>query len=421
MIYIRDIFQWFIKLSLFRVVTKYSFSTNINIYSRQLLMAKKREQYYHNSVANPIYQTATYYFENTDQIIDYHLGKSKVGRYARYDNPSWLEVEEKLASLDKCEEALVFSSGMSAIAATLFTFLNAGENFLLTGKGYRNIRNFSFDLLGRFGVEVVTLPLASNDNFYDELAFLYKENTKVIFVESPSNPHLFLIDLQKLTKLIDEKTILIVDSTFATPINFQPKLFGADLVIHSCGKYIGGHADIMAGSVAGSRQLISEIRKTRNVIGNIIDPNAAFLLNRSLSTLEIRMNHLNEKGLILAKFLEGHPKVNQVFYTGLASHPQYDLAEKYLFGHGGVVTFELKGKKEEVSNFVDNIKLPYMGTNFGSSYSMIEQLSIFTYFNQTEQERKDLGITDNLVRYSIGLDDSIDEIIRDIEISLSCM
>jgi cystathionine gamma-synthase len=382
-------------------------------------MARKRKQYYRNSVANPIYQTATYYFENTEQVINYHLGKSKVGRYARYDNPSWLEVEEKLAHLDKCEEALVFPSGMSAIAATLFTFLSVGENFLFTGKGYRNIRNFSFDILGRFGIEVITLPLANSENFYERFTSLYKSNTKVIFVESPSNPHLFLVDLQKIKERIDETTILIVDSTFSTPINFQPKLFGADLVIHSCGKYIGGHADIMAGSVAGSTQLISKIRKTRNVIGNILDPHAAFLLNRSLSTLEIRMNHLNEKGLILAKFLESHPKVNRVFYTGLDSHPQNDLAKKYLSGHGGVVTFEIKGRKEDVSNFIDNIKLPYMGTHFGSSHSMIEQLSIFTYFNQTEEEKKDLGITDNLVRYSIGLDDSIDAIISDIEITFS--
>jgi cystathionine gamma-synthase len=382
-------------------------------------MAKKRKQYYCNSVVNPVYQTATYYFENTEQVINYHLGRTKVGRYARYDNPSWLEVEEKLAILDKCEDALVFPSGMSAIAATLFTFLSVGENFLFTGKGYRNIRNFSFDILGRFGIDVITLPLANGDNFYERFTSSYKSNTKVIFVESPSNPHLFLVDLQKIKERIDETTILIVDSTFSTPINFQPKLFGADLVIHSCGKYIGGHADMMAGSVAGSTQLISKIRKTRNVIGNIIDPQAAFLLNRSLSTLEIRINNLNEKGLLLAKFLESHPKVTKVFYTGLDSHPQNDLAKKYLSGHGGVVTFEIKGRKEDVSNFIDNIKLPYMGTNFGSSYSMIEQLSIFTYFNQTKGEKKDLGITDNLVRYSIGLDDSIDAIISDIDITFS--
>lgn len=378
-------------------------------------MSRIRKQYFQNSVTNPIYQTATYFFENTEQVIDYHLQKSKVGRYARYDNPSWLEVEEKLALLDECEDALIFPSGMGAITTTFFTFLKSGHQLLFTGKGYRNIRNFSFDIIKKFNIQVVTLPLLSCENLYERFDSLYNDSTKIVFIEAPSNPHMFLVDLHKIKQKLNEDTILIVDSTFSTPINFKPKYFGADLVIHSCGKYIGGHADIMAGSVAGNKELISEIRKTRNIVGSIIDPHSAFLLNRSLATLKMRMDQLNNNGLLLARFLEQHPKIKRVFYTGLDSHPQFDLAQKYLSGHGGVVTFELEGTKEDVSQFVDSTKLPYMGTNFGSSCSMIEQLSIFTYFNQTKQEKKELGITDNLVRFSIGFDDSIDELIDDIE------
>ena len=250
-------------------------------------MSRIRKQYFHNSVTNPIFQTATYYFENTEQVVDYHLKKSRVGRYARYDNPSWLEVEEKLASLDECEDALIFPSGMSAITTTFLTFLKSGHQLLFTGKGYRNIRNFSFDIIEKFNTRVVTLPLLNSENLYERFDSLYNDSTKIVFIEAPSNPHMFLIDLDKIKQKLNNNTILIVDSTFSTPINFKPKFFGADLVIHSCGKYIGGHADIMAGSVAGNKELISEIRKTRNIVGSIIDPHSAFLLNRSFATLKM--------------------------------------------------------------------------------------------------------------------------------------
>lgn len=380
-------------------------------------MSKKGKQYFNNGVVNPIHTSATYFFEDTDQVIRYHNKKEKVGRYGRYDNPNWLEVEEKLAKLDLCEGALVFPSGMSAIATTLMSLSNKGGKIIYTGKGYRNIRNLCGNILTKFGIETIPLSPADPKKFISDFKKHYGSDVDIVFLEIPSNPHLHLVDIEEIRKIMKEDAILIVDSTFSTPVNFQPIRWGADLIIHSCGKYIGGHADIMAGSVAGRKDAIEKIRNYRNILGSIVDSQTAYLLNRSIATLEMRMEHLNRAGLKPATFLESHPKVKKVFYSGLASYKNNALAEKYLSGHGGVVTFELDLSKEQTASFVDFLKIPFMGTNFGSCHSMIEQCSIFTYYNETEEVRNDLGITDTLIRYSVGFE-NVEDIISDLSRSL---
>ena len=207
---------------------------------------------------------------------------------------------------------------------------------------------------------------------------------------------------------------MIVDPTFASPINFHPKEYGIDLVIHSCSKYIGGHADLIAGSVSGSKELIETIRNFRNIMGTVIDPNSAFLLNRSLATLSMRMSYINQATQTLAEYLEQHPKVSRVFYTGLPTHPYYDLGQKYLKGHGGVISFEIEGSKTDTTKFIDSLKIPYIGSNFGSQHSMIEQCSIFTYYHQSESERQTLGISDTLIRFCLGFE-PVEDIIADFE------
>lgn len=283
-------------------------------------MGKKRKQYFSNSVVSPIHTSATYYFEDTDQVVRYHDKKEKVGRYGRYDNPNWLEVEKKLAKLDLCEDALVFPSGMSAIATTLMSLSKKGKRIIYTGKGYRNIRNLCGNILAKFGVDSVSLSPANSEKFMADFKKYYNDDTNIVFLEIPSNPHLHLVDLEEIKKIINGNTVLIVDSTFSSPINFQPAKWGADLVIHSCGKYIGGHADLMAGSVAGKKEIIEKIRTYRNVLGSIVDSHSAYLLNRSIATLKMRIEYLNQAGLRLAGFLENHPKVKKVFYSGLPSY-----------------------------------------------------------------------------------------------------
>lgn len=326
-------------------------------------------------------------------------------------------MEEKLAKLDLCEDALVFPSGMSAIATTLMSLTEKGKRIIYTGKGYRNVRNLCGNILAKFGIETISLSPSNAERFLEEFKKHYNGDTSIVFLEIPSNPHLHLVDVEEIKKIIRGDTMLIVDSTFSSPINFLPVNWGADLVIHSCGKYIGGHADLMAGSVAGKKDIIEKIRNYRNVLGSIVDSHTAYLLNRSIATLKMRIEYLNQAGLKLASFLESHPKVKKVFYSGLQSYPNRDLAEKYLSGHGGVVTFELKLSKEKTARLVDLLKIPYMGTNFGSCHSMVEQCSIFTYYKETKKVRDDLGISDTLIRYSIGFE-NIEDIINDIKDAL---
>jgi cystathionine gamma-synthase len=359
---------------------------------------------YQNSLITPVFQTATYYFKNTSEVEQYHDGSVKIGRYGRYDNPTWLDVEVRLADLEAADSALIFPSGMSAITSTLLCFLGPKKKLAYTSNGYRNVRTLCSDFLGRLGVDIIPLNLLDQPSFKSRVEEIGSEGLDAIFLETPSNPHLMLADIEFVREAVGPETLIIVDSTFATPVNFRPLTFGADLVIHSASKYLSGQADIVMGCVAGRSDLIEKIRIYRNVTGAICDPHAAFLLGRSLDTLEIRMRHLNSQGLELATFLEGQRNISKVFYTGLPSHPQFGLAKKCLTGHGGVVSFEVDASKEAVSAFIDRLTIPFMGTNFGSGHSMVEQCSVFTYHKQSKNERAELGISDRLVRYAVGFD-----------------
>ncbi|MDY7015578.1 MAG: aminotransferase class I/II-fold pyridoxal phosphate-dependent enzyme, partial [Cyanobacteriota bacterium] len=319
--------------------------------------------------------------------------------------------------IDESEEALLFPSGMNAITMIFLAFLKAGDKVIYAKECYRNTKKLCSHILENLNIEGIPISLKDTDRFNDEFDNFYTEEVKIVFIESPSNPHLYLVDFEKIKQKLNQNTLLVVDSTFATPVNCKPKRFGADLVVHSCTKYIGGHADVLAGSIAGSSKLISRVRELRNVMGCVVDSHSAFLLNRSLATLKLRMEYLNRVGLAIANFLEGHERISKVFYTGLSSHPHYKLANKYLEGHGGVLTFEVNASKKDVSAFVDALEIPYMASNFGSHYSTIEQCSIFTYHALSKDEREDIGISDGLVRLSLGFED-IDEIVKDIEKNL---
>jgi cystathionine gamma-synthase len=381
-------------------------------------MPRNVKRYYDNSPLLPVYRNVAYCFDDTAEVIAYHERKLELGRYARYDSPNCLLVEQELADLDECEAALVFTSGMSAITSMALALLKPGDKVLYTSHCYRNIRTLFDELLQSFGIEAIGLPSFCSEEAYYEIERRYDDKCRLLFIESPSNPHLYLADLVKIKSLIGPDTIVAVDSTLSSPENYKPRRFGADLVIHSCSKYIGGHGDLMAGSIAGSAISIDKIRKTRNIIGGILDPESASMIHRSLATLGLRMKSINEKGIYLAEQLASMPEVRRVYYTGILGHPNFDLATACLEGHGGVVSFELDGSASMTSKFIDAIKLPFMGSNFGSDISMIEQPRVFTYYACTNLECHQLGISDSLVRLSIGLRDSAEMLVADIRAAL---
>ncbi|MGY8736371.1 MAG: trans-sulfuration enzyme family protein, partial [bacterium] len=285
-----------------------------------------------NAITTPIYQTSTFWFRNSKEVTDYQEGKSDREEYGRYGNPTWRAVERKISALEGGEETVLFASGMCAATTTFMALLEEGSHLIVTSDCYRRTRQFIEQFLSRMGVEWTVIEPSNLDAFRDAI----RPNTKIFFTESPTNPYLRVIDVPAFTEVARAAGVMtIIDSTFATPVNHRALDDGADLVLHSATKYLGGHNDLLAGTVTGPRELIDPVRKALGVLGGIIDAHAAWLLLRGIKTLDIRMARHNENGLALATYLETHPKIKSVFYPGLASHPDHEVAKRVMTGFGG--------------------------------------------------------------------------------------
>ncbi len=358
-----------------------------------------------NVLTTPIYQTATYPFSRMAERLAYNEGKLSRLTYGRYGNPTQRAAEEKLAALEGGEDALLFASGMAAITTTFLTFLSQGDHLLFVDQCYWQTRTFATELLPRLGVEVGFVPRWAPG----EVEAAVRANTKVIFAEVPTNPHLHVPDLRELAGVAREcGAVLIVDSTMASPINLRPLELGADVVIHSATKYLGGHNDLLAGAAVSDAETIEKIKATRDYLGGIPDPHGAYLLIRGIKTLAVRVRHQNQAAQRIAEFLEGRPEVRRVYYPGLPSHPHHHIAVKQLSGFGGVVSFELEADAETTSRFLDALKLPYMASSFGGVESLVEQSALTSFCKFTPKERAELGIAESLVRLSVGLEDPED-------------
>jgi cystathionine gamma-synthase len=368
-----------------------------------------------NAVTTAIFQTSTYVFRDSHELIDYMEGNIEREEYGRYGNPTQRAVERKLAALDGGEAALLFSTGMCAITTTLLAMLGRGSHLVLTEDGYRRTRQFCRTLLHRLGIECTFVETGN----YEALEAAIRPTTRLIFSESPTNPHLRVMDLERLVAIGREHSVKIaIDSTFATPYNQRPLDFGIDLVIHSATKYLGGHNDLMAGVVVGSHGLVSAIRDMQAMLGGITDPHTAYLLLRGMKTLGIRLRKQNENGIAVARFLEGHPRVRRVYYPGLSSHPDYKVACEQMQGFGGVVSFEIDGDMKTTSTFIDRLHIPHTAPSLGGVETLIEQPALMSYFEMTSEDRAAIGIADQLVRLSLGVEDA-DDLIADLEQALT--
>jgi cystathionine gamma-synthase len=256
------------------------------------------------------------------------------------------------------------------------------------------------------------------DNDAMEAAIIPKK-TRILISESPTNPYLRIADLEKFAELGKTHRVLtLIDSTFATPINQRPLEWGIDFVLHSATKYLSGHNDILAGVVVGRGDRIKALKDSRGVLGGIVDPHAAFLLDRGIKTLGVRLGQQNATAYEVAQYLETHPAIDRVWYPGLESHPDYAIASEQMGSFGGVVTFEVKGDLKITSDFIDRLRIPYIAPSLGGVESLIEQPALMSYFEKTTEERLELGIKDNLVRFAIGIEDT-DDILEDLEQALA--
>jgi cystathionine gamma-synthase len=368
-----------------------------------------------NAVTTPIFQTATYAFRDTHELIEYMEGRVEREEYGRYGNPTQRVVERKLAALDGGEAALLFSTGMCAITTTLLAMLGRGSHIVLTEDGYRRTRQFCRTLLQRLGIEHTFVETGN----YAALEAAIRPSTRLIFSESPTNPHLRVMDLDRLAEIGRQHNVKIaIDSTFATPFNQRPLDFGIDLVIHSATKYLGGHNDLLAGVVVGAHGLISAIRDMQAMLGGIADPHTAYLLLRGMKTLGLRLRKQNDNGMAVARFLEGHPRVRRVYYPGLSSHPDYKVACEQMKGFGGVVSFEIDGDLQTTSTFIDRLQIPYIAPSLGGVETLIEQPALMSYYEMTSEERAAIGIADELIRLSLGVEDA-EDLIADLDQALA--
>jgi cystathionine gamma-synthase len=368
-----------------------------------------------DAITVPIHQTSTYVFSSSDEVRAYQEGRLARDEYGRYGNPTWRAVERKLGELEGGEDAVLFASGMCAATTTFLAMLPQGAHLVVTSDCYRRTRQFIRQYLSKLGVEVTVIEPAD----VQKLAGALRPETRLFFTECPTNPYLRVIDVAEAARVCRARGVkVIVDSTFASPVNQRALAQGADLVLHSATKYLGGHNDLLAGCAIGSRAVISALREAVGVLGGVLDAHAAWLLLRGLKTLALRMERHNANGSRVARWLEAHPKVRRVWYPGLASHPDHAVAARTMRGFGGVVTFELEADFEATCRFVDAVRIPYIAPSLGGVESLIEMPATMSYWDLSRDDRYALGITDSLVRLALGVEDG-DDLVADLDRALA--
>jgi cystathionine gamma-synthase len=368
-----------------------------------------------NAITDSICCASTYTFESTQSILDYIHEKHDREEYGRYGNPNEKVVERKLAALDGAEDAILYSSGMSAIVGLLMAKLSAGDEIVFFDQCYHRSREFCAKHLARFGV--VTHQVKTGD--FDAMNAAINDRTKMIVSESPTNPHLTAIDLEQFVALGKERRVeTLIDATLATPYNVRPIEYGVDYVWHSATKYLGGHNDLLAGVICGSKEKLESVRKLRGILGGINSPHNMYLLERGLKTFALRMERHNENGQRIAEFLVNHPRIEKVYYPGLPCHPSHEIAKRTMRGFGGLITFLVKDADwKETGAVIDACRIPRIGPSLGGVESLIEQPLVMSYFDYPPEQRALFGIQDNMIRLSCGIEDT-EDLIADLEQAL---
>lgn len=364
------------------------------------------------ALSTPIYQTSTFVFKDVAQGASRFSGDEEGYIYTRLGNPTQSALEAKMADLEGGEAAAAFASGMAAVTAVLLALVKQGDNVVHTSALYGCTYAFLHELAPRFGITATGVDTADLDAVTQAIT----PDTKVVYLETPANPTMRLCDIAAIAEIAHARGAkVVVDNTFMTPYYQRPLELGADVVVHSATKYIGGHGDVIAGLAVGPKELLDEIKMTTlKDIGGIISPFNAWLLLRGLKTLAVRMDRHNNNGLAVAKFLEDHAAVAKVYYPGLPSFAQHQLALRQMSGFGGILSFELKGGYEAGVKMMNSVKLCHLAVSLGDVDSLIQHPASMTHSVVPEQEREQTGITPGLVRLAVGIED-VDDIIADLD------
>ena len=367
------------------------------------------------AVSVPIYQSSTFAFRDAAQGAAIFAGESEGYFYTRLGNPTQAALEREMAFLEGGEAALATSSGMAATTTAVFALVGSGDNIVASGTLYGGTHKFFHDLLPRYGVQ--TRFVNANDPC--AIASAVDVKTKILFVETPANPNLNIVDLAMAADAARRHGIrLFVDNTFATPYYQRPLTLGADVVIHSATKYIGGHGDTVAGVIVGAKEFVEKCRfEILRDLGGVISPFNAWLLLRGLKTLPVRMERHSENAMQIAQFLDFHPKVDRVWYPGLHTHPQHETAVRQMSGFGGMIAFELKGGHGAGVKLLDSVRLITLAVSLGDCDTLIEHPASMTHSTYSPEERTSFGISEGLVRLSVGIE-GVDDLIADLDQAL---
>ena len=368
----------------------------------------------YGTLAMPIYQTSTFIFDSAEQGGRRFALEEAGYIYTRLGNPTTTVLENKIAALEEGEAGIAMSSGMGAISSTLWTVLKAGDHVVTDKTLYGCTFALMNHGLTKFGVEVTFVDTSN----LDEVKKAMKENTRVVYLETPANPNLKIVDLEGVCKVAhtNPNTLVIVDNTFATPYMQKPLKLGVDVVVHSATKYLNGHGDVIAGLVVTNKELADQIRFVglKDMTGAVLGPQEAYYIIRGLKTFEIRMERHCKNARAIADFLNKHPKVEKVYYPGLETHPGYEIAKKQMKDFGAMISFELKGGFEAGKTLLNNLKLCSLAVSLGDTETLIQHPASMTHSPYTKEEREAAGITDGLVRLSVGLE-NVEDIIADLE------
>ncbi|OHT00567.1 Chain A, Methionine Gamma-Lyase [Tritrichomonas foetus] len=382
----------------------------------QVIHANHQKDQY-GAVVPPIYQTSTFVFDSAEQGGRRFAGEESGYIYTRLGNPTTANLEGKLATLECAESAACVSSGMAAIASTVLTLLQSGDHIISDDTLYGCTHSLFEHQLRKFGIEVDFIDASKPGEVKKHM----KPNTKIVFFETPANPTLKIIDIQQVVHEAhsQEGVFVVVDNTFNSPITTRPIKFGADIVVHSMTKYLNGHTDVVGGCICSTKQIIDKIKceGIKDITGGVLSPHDAFLVIRGLMTLDLRVRKASANAMIMAEFLENHPAVEKVYYPGLESHHNHDVAARQMDTFGSMITFELKGGLEAGKRLLNTLKLMVLAVSLGGCETLIQHPASMTHACVPREEREAAGLTDGMIRLSVGIE-GIDDLISDIKQAL---
>ncbi|MDD1513407.1 cystathionine gamma-synthase family protein [Priestia megaterium] len=373
--------------------------------------AGEKESLAYNATQVPVVFSVAYNYDDVDEWQEVALGNKPGYTYNRMSNPTVKAFEEKVRILEEAEEAVAFSSGMATISSTLYTFLKPGDRVVSVKDTYGGTNKIFTEFLPNIGVDVTLC----NTGNHEEIEAEVNKGCKVLYLESPTNPTMKIIDIERIAKAGKSAgAVVIIDNTFATPINQNPLQLGVDLVIHSATKFLSGHADALGGAVCGSKELMKHVYHYREINGATMDPMSAYLILRGMKTLKLRIRQQERSALEIAKFLQKKEAVEAVYYPGLETHPHHHIAKKQMKGFGGILSFVLKGEMEAIKILLPKLTYANKAGNLGAVETIYGPARTTSHVECTLEERKALGISEGLVRISVGIEDT-EDLIADLE------